>query len=233
MLGPARAPPAVNLISSTAARYDPAGFMRAVGVAYRESGRKRPIISTFGHNPYPINAAEPPWVRTTIPRACRRPTCRGSSKRCTRHSSAPASRCRAQGGHPSGTWRTDSRRLFRRASAGTTTGRRPTTGPCPRRAGWHRAVVPRPGEPAPRRAPARSLPEGGRRVLQLRADRRRPPRRLAVGSSLARRNAEAVVPGISGAVDLVQSGDIDCSTVPGAGGPIPEPPPTPDAGSPG
>ena len=33
--------------------------------------------------------------------------------------------------------------------------------------------------------------------------------------------------------DLVQSGDIDCSTVPGAGGPIPEPPPTPDAGSPG
>ena len=59
--------PYVNLISSTAAKYDPAGFMRAVGVAYRASGRKRPIISTFGHNPYPVNAAEPPWVRHDDP----------------------------------------------------------------------------------------------------------------------------------------------------------------------
>ena len=59
--------PYVNLISSTAARNDPAGFMRAVGVAYRQSGRKRPIVSTFGHNPYPVNAAEPPWVRHDDP----------------------------------------------------------------------------------------------------------------------------------------------------------------------
>jgi hypothetical protein len=35
------------------------------------------------------------------------------------------------------------------------------------------------------------------------------------------------------AVDLVQSGDVDCSTVPGAGGPIPEPPPDAAAGQPG
>jgi hypothetical protein len=35
------------------------------------------------------------------------------------------------------------------------------------------------------------------------------------------------------AVELVQSGDVDCSTVPGAGGPIPEGPPSADAGSPG
>jgi hypothetical protein len=55
--------PYVNLISSTAARHDPAGFMREVGAAYRESGRKRPVATTFGHNPYPLNAAEPPWVR--------------------------------------------------------------------------------------------------------------------------------------------------------------------------
>ena len=41
--------------------------MRAVGAAYRESGRKRPIVTTFGHNPYPLNAAEPPWVRHDDP----------------------------------------------------------------------------------------------------------------------------------------------------------------------
>ncbi len=35
------------------------------------------------------------------------------------------------------------------------------------------------------------------------------------------------------AVALVQSNDVDCATVPGAGGPIPEAPPTPDAGRPG
>jgi hypothetical protein len=59
--------PYVNLISSTAARHDPASFMRAVGAAYRESGRKRPIVTTFGHNPYPLNASEPPWVRHDDP----------------------------------------------------------------------------------------------------------------------------------------------------------------------
>jgi hypothetical protein len=59
--------PAVNLISTTAARNDPAGFMRAVGAAYRESGRKRPLVTTFGHNPYPVNASEPPWVRHDDP----------------------------------------------------------------------------------------------------------------------------------------------------------------------
>ena len=41
--------------------------MRAVGAAYRASGRKRPIVTTFGHNPYPLNAAEPPWVRHDDP----------------------------------------------------------------------------------------------------------------------------------------------------------------------
>jgi hypothetical protein len=56
-------PTPINLISTTAVHYDPAGFMRAVGAAYRESGRTRPLVRTFGHNPYPDNSAEPPWTR--------------------------------------------------------------------------------------------------------------------------------------------------------------------------
>ena len=59
--------PYPNIISSTAARHDPAGFMRDVGAAYRASGRKKPILTTFGHNPYPMNASEPPWVRHDDP----------------------------------------------------------------------------------------------------------------------------------------------------------------------
>ncbi|HEU0304209.1 MAG TPA: hypothetical protein VFR32_06485 [Gaiellaceae bacterium] len=59
--------PYPNIISSTAAKHDPARFMREVGAAYRASGRKKPILTTFGHNPYPVNAAEPPWVRHDDP----------------------------------------------------------------------------------------------------------------------------------------------------------------------
>jgi hypothetical protein len=58
----------VNVISTTAAHHDPAGFMRAVGQAYAERKRKYPIVDTFGHNPYPDHAAEPPWVRHDDPR---------------------------------------------------------------------------------------------------------------------------------------------------------------------
>jgi hypothetical protein len=58
----------VNLISTTAAHYDPAGFVRALGEAYRARGRTQPILDTFGHNPYPDNAAEPPWVQHDDPR---------------------------------------------------------------------------------------------------------------------------------------------------------------------
>ena len=54
--------PDVNMISSTAAHHDPAGFLGAVGAAYRASGRRRPLVDTFGHNPYPDFATEPPWV---------------------------------------------------------------------------------------------------------------------------------------------------------------------------
>ncbi len=57
----------INVISTTAAHYDPAGFVRALGDAYRERGRLHPILDTFGHNPYPNNASEPPWVEHDDP----------------------------------------------------------------------------------------------------------------------------------------------------------------------
>jgi len=57
----------VNVISTTAAHHDPAGFMRALGDAYRASGRRHPIVDTFAHNPYPENAAEPPWMQHEDP----------------------------------------------------------------------------------------------------------------------------------------------------------------------
>jgi hypothetical protein len=53
-------PTPVNVISSTAPRHDPGGFVLDVGEAYRASGRTRPLVDTFGHNPYPDHSAEPP-----------------------------------------------------------------------------------------------------------------------------------------------------------------------------
>lgn len=50
----------VNVISSTASRHDPAGFILDIGDTYRALGRTRPLFDTFGHNPYPENSAEPP-----------------------------------------------------------------------------------------------------------------------------------------------------------------------------
>jgi hypothetical protein len=52
----------VNVISSTASRHDPAGFIFWLSDAYRARGRTRPIFDTFGHNPYPEHSAEPPWA---------------------------------------------------------------------------------------------------------------------------------------------------------------------------
>jgi hypothetical protein len=52
----------INVISSTASRHDPAGFVLALGEAYRSLGRGAPLFDTFGHNPYPENSAEPPWT---------------------------------------------------------------------------------------------------------------------------------------------------------------------------
>jgi hypothetical protein len=50
----------INVISSTASRHDPAGFVFGVGETYRSLGRSRPLFDTFGHNPYPEHSAEPP-----------------------------------------------------------------------------------------------------------------------------------------------------------------------------
>jgi hypothetical protein len=58
----------VNVISTTAAHYDPAGFVRALGEAYVERQRKYPLVDTFGHNPYPDYASEPPWAQHEDPR---------------------------------------------------------------------------------------------------------------------------------------------------------------------
>jgi hypothetical protein len=55
-------PGPVNVISSTASRHDPAGFVLELGDAYRSSPRLRPLFDTFGHNPYPENSAEPPSI---------------------------------------------------------------------------------------------------------------------------------------------------------------------------
>jgi hypothetical protein len=46
----------VNVIDSTASAHDPASFLRALGAAYRASGRTRPLVDTFGHNPYPLGS---------------------------------------------------------------------------------------------------------------------------------------------------------------------------------
>jgi hypothetical protein len=51
------------VISSTAPHQDPAPFIEAMGRAYRQSGRARPIADTFGHNAYGESSSEPPWAR--------------------------------------------------------------------------------------------------------------------------------------------------------------------------
>jgi len=43
--------------------HSPVNFYRKLGEAYRESGRRRPILDTVGHNPYPTTNAERPWMR--------------------------------------------------------------------------------------------------------------------------------------------------------------------------
>src|SRR2546423_3368981 len=53
----------INVISSTASRHDPAGFVFALGDSYRSLSRGRPLFDTFGHNPYPENSAEAPWAQ--------------------------------------------------------------------------------------------------------------------------------------------------------------------------
>ena len=50
----------LTVLDSTASGHAPEAFLRAVGAAYRASGRTRPLVDAFGHNPYPATSAEPP-----------------------------------------------------------------------------------------------------------------------------------------------------------------------------
>ena len=58
--------PDVNVLTTTAASHDPAAFIRAVGAAYRASGRQRPLFDAAGHNPYPLFAGESPAARHEV-----------------------------------------------------------------------------------------------------------------------------------------------------------------------
>ena len=53
----------LTVLDSTASAHAPAAFLRGVAAAYRRSGRKRPLVDAFGHNPYPRTSAEPPDAR--------------------------------------------------------------------------------------------------------------------------------------------------------------------------
>ena len=56
----------VTVLDSTASAHEPEAFLRAVAAAYRRSGRERPLVDAFGHNPYPLSSAEPPTARHDV-----------------------------------------------------------------------------------------------------------------------------------------------------------------------
>ena len=49
-----------NAVSNVS--HSPAAFIRAMGVAYRASGRTAPLFDTLGHHPYPARSDERPWA---------------------------------------------------------------------------------------------------------------------------------------------------------------------------
>jgi hypothetical protein len=55
--------PDIVVLDSTASAHDPATFLGRLGAAYRASGRTRPLVDAFGHNPYPLSAREPAAAR--------------------------------------------------------------------------------------------------------------------------------------------------------------------------
>jgi len=52
----------VQVLDSTASAHAPLRFLDAMAAAYRSSGRTRPLVDAFGHNPYPLTSTEPPTV---------------------------------------------------------------------------------------------------------------------------------------------------------------------------
>src|SRR5207244_11906986 len=67
--------PSVNVIAATSPHgndnprarsnisHSPLSWYRALGAAYRASGRQRPILDTVGHNAYPAFNSERPWTQ--------------------------------------------------------------------------------------------------------------------------------------------------------------------------
>jgi hypothetical protein len=56
----------LTVLDSTASAHAPEAFLRDVADAYRASGRTRPLVDAFGHNPYPASAAEGPGARHPV-----------------------------------------------------------------------------------------------------------------------------------------------------------------------
>jgi hypothetical protein len=54
--------PGITVLDSTASAHAPVAFLRALGAAYRASGRTAPLVDAFGHNPYPRTSREQPWA---------------------------------------------------------------------------------------------------------------------------------------------------------------------------
>ena len=52
----------VDVLDSTASAHAPIRFLDALADAYRASGRRRPLVDAFGHNPYPLTSTEAPTV---------------------------------------------------------------------------------------------------------------------------------------------------------------------------
>jgi hypothetical protein len=50
----------VQVLDSTASAHNPIAFLGALASAYRASGRTRPLVDGFGHNPYPLTPTELP-----------------------------------------------------------------------------------------------------------------------------------------------------------------------------
>jgi hypothetical protein len=53
----------LTVLDSTASAHEPGAVLAALGRAYRASGRTRPLVDAFGHNPYPRTFAESPRAR--------------------------------------------------------------------------------------------------------------------------------------------------------------------------
>jgi len=216
----------INVISTTAAHYDPAGFMRALGVAYRERARRYPLLDTFGHNPYPDNASEPPWVQHEDPKTVGQ----GDLDRLL-HAIEEAFEGTAQplpGDGRTTVWYLE-------------TGFQTTVPRSKRRYYWGEETDPHAVPPV--------APEGSEPWVRDQASQLRDALLLAhcqpqVGaffnfelldedrmagwqSGVLWRDGTRKLSyeALKAAVELVRSGAVDCSSVPGAGGPIPPPAP--------